>query len=1007
MTEATQPHPDGDQAYGDFPASSDRKQEELRLRDSEEKFRQALCYAATGMALVGLDGHWIEVNPALCRILGYASEELLPHDFQSITHPDDLQADLENVRQLLAGKIITYQMDKRYFHKNGSIVWAQLNVSLVRDSDGAPRYFIAQIQDITERRALMEYLRTLLDSASDGIHILDAEGRLLDFSPSFAQMLGYAAEEMARLRIADWDTQPTPGQLLGLLGTHSPTPATFETQHRRKDGSLVDVEINARAINLNGQLCLYASSRDITERKAAETALRDSEERLSLVLEATQEAVWDYDMTTGLVRHNHRWCELLGFDDTMLIHPMVRYFELVHPEDRERVLERYVIAAQTGEIYESEYRLRHFNGDYLWIEDHGHIVARETNGYPLRMVGAFSLISRRKAAETALRETKERLEAAASAGIVGIWDWDMVNDRSLWDPMMFRLYGLNADDFGGHYDSWIQAVHPEDRASAHAAIQAAIYGAGEYADEFRVLWPDGSLHFIKALARTECDATGRPLRMIGVNYDVTEQKQTELALAEARNQAEAANRAKSNFLATMSHELRTPMNAVLGMAQLLQLPEVQEQERRDYARSILNSGQSLLTLLNDILDLSKVEAGKLLLEPGILNPAELLQDVQALFSQTAHNKGLQLDSVWDGPEHVYQGDPHRVHQMLANLVANAIKFTPQGQVMLTARELSPDARGGALLEFAVTDTGVGVSPEQRNLLFRPFSQGDSSITRQFGGTGLGLAIVRNLARAMGGDAGMDSTPGQGSRFWFQIHALPQALKATGIDPEPTGDYGVPARLRGRVLVIEDDPSNQQVITSFLERLGLDVLLAHQGQQGLDWLMTGACAEIILLDLHLPVLDGYATCARLRHWEHSAGRPRLPVIALTADVGSGTRQRCLAAGMDDFLSKPLMLNALYRVLSRWLPADLVASTPTHAALRPVDVPRVKVLIEEIMPLLAERQFGAFSRCARLLEATTGTVLDKEVAATVRELEQIHFERAAARLGRLVNHPAMKL
>lgn len=407
--------------------------------------------------------------------------------------------------------------------------------------------------------------------------------------------------------------------------------------------------------------------------------------------------------------------------------------------------------------------------------------------------------------------------------------------------------------------------------------------------------------------------------------DISERKAQQLALEQATQEAQAANLAKSRFLATMSHEIRTPMNGVLGMAQLLLMPNLEDAERLDYARTILNSGQTLLTLLNDILDLSKVEAGKLDLEVMAFDPAQILHETRLLFAETAAHKGLPLIDVWRGPAQHYLGDAHRLRQMVSNLVGNAIKFTAQGEIRIEAREAvhSGDA---AQVEFAVIDSGIGVPKDKQAQLFQPFSQADSSTTRQFGGSGLGLSIVRSLARLMDGDVGVDSTPGQGSRFWFRIRLDRVAAGTDNRRTQRAHRVEAPVgltegRLSGRVLVAEDNRINQLVIRALIDKLGLTCEVAGDGQQAVDAVLgsgNGNGPDLILMDLQMPVLDGLGAAAKIRLWETENGLPRLPIIALTADAFAEDQRQCISAGMDDFLAKPVDRDTLAATLRRWLP-----------------------------------------------------------------------------------------
>jgi len=480
-----------------------------------------------------------------------------------------------------------------------------------------------------------------------------------------------------------------------------------------------------------------------------------------------------------------------------------------------------------------------------------------------------------------------------------------------------ELTGYPASDFvDDKVRSYAQIIHEDDRA-----IRRNLGARPIHVLEYRIRHASGEFRWIWERSRTSYDAYGVPLYVEGVLLDISERKIGENALVQAKQIAESANLAKSHFLATMSHELRTPMNGILGMAQLLMAPNVAEAERLDFATTVYDSGQVLLALLNDILDLSRIEAGRVELHDAPVMPVRLIEDIARLFAASAKSKNLQLETVGAlSPAQAYQADSVRLRQMLSNLVNNAVKFTETGFVRIGAHEVARDAQG-AILEFSVTDSGIGIAQEKQALLFQPFSQVDSSNTRKYGGSGLGLSIVSNLAKLMGGSVGVETTPGKGSRFWFRIHAglhdaIPLAQQGSGASAAGVKEKAERALPSCRIHLVDDNLMNRKVVEAMLKKRGMQVESFENGEQALHAITGGNIPDMVLMDCQMPVMDGYAATRNLREWERTCGHPRLPIIALTAGAFDEDRERCLAAGMDDYLTKPVNLDDLLAAVERW-------------------------------------------------------------------------------------------
>jgi PAS domain S-box-containing protein len=621
-----------------------------------------------------------------------------------------------------------------------------------------------------------------------------------------------------------------------------------------------------------------------------------------------------------------RWAEIIGYTlDELAPVSIETWMKFAHPDDLKlsgELLERHF----AGELdyYECESRMRHKDGHWVWVLDRGKVSSWTAEGKPLLMYGTHQDTSLRKNAEEELRQAESLLRTAVETIGEAFVVYDAEDRLAFCNEKYRELYYLSAPVIkpGRSFEEIIR--YGVERGQYKGAIGREEEWIAERLRAHR----QGNQELIQQLD------DGRWLKIterhtpsghiVGFRVDVTE-------LYRAKEAAEAASVAKSRFLATMSHEIRTPMNGILGMAQMLLMPTLKDDDRQDYARIILNSGQTLLALLNDILDLSKVEAGKLELESAALDPAQIIHEIQVLFAETASHKGLRIESEWIGataklgqPGQRYLGDPHRLRQMLSNLVGNALKFTAQGHIHIEGREVERDGQH-ALLEFSVTDTGIGIPEEKQSLLFKAFSQTDSSTTREFGGTGLGLSLVRSMAMLMGGEVGIESEVGRGSRFWFRIHADLLAPGADGRDEKRVAIVGAghtatgvhPGRFVGHILVVDDNPTNRLVLKAMLNKPGVRCDFVEDGRQAVDAITGGMAPDLVLMDCQMPVMDGFEATLQIRRWETETSRPRLPIVALTAGAFEEDRQRCLEAGMDDFLAKPIDIEELMVTLGHWL------------------------------------------------------------------------------------------
>ncbi len=560
---------------------------------------------------------------------------------------------------------------------------------------------------------------------------------------------------------------------------------------------------------------------------------------------------------------------------------------------------------------------------------------RDANGKVVRLVGRSLDITERKAVELRVQSLTERLQLAAEAAQVGIWDFDLVQNKLVWDARMLDLYGVAATTFEGAFADWIKHVHPDDRTRAEQEYRDAVEGKKPYNTSFRIVRPDGEERDVRARAHVQRNPAGRAIRVVGVHWDVTAERRAQAEIEFARDQAEDLNRqledalerahrlaqeaaaatvAKSEFLANMSHEIRTPLNAIIGMSGLLLGTELNK-EQREFAETIRSSGDGLLALVNDILDYSKIESGRLELEQRAFDLRQCVESSVDVLAARAAEKKLDLLCTIDSavPEAI-EGDITRLRQVAVNLLSNAVKFTSRGEVFLSVSSVPAQDSGRVRLRFAVHDSGIGIPSDRMDRLFKTFSQVDASTTRQFGGTGLGLAISKRIVELMGGRIWVESTPGKGSTFCFEIEARPAAA------PSKPYAVGRVAALTGRrLLIVDDNATSCRVLCQQAVAWGMMPRAAATPTEAMALLSRGTPFDLLLLDYDLGETSGLALAQEVRKLRPSA---ELPIAFMTVPGQPRAREEL---GVCGTINKPVKSGALFELLCECLQG--------HSASRP--------------------------------------------------------------------------
>ncbi|HOO71748.1 MAG TPA: PAS domain S-box protein [Spirochaetota bacterium] len=895
---------------------------EEELHESEELFRGAFDTAPHGMAIVNTKQKFLRVNRTFCSIIGYKEREVVGKSITSITHRDDRKKSVALFKQLLSGEIPMYQIEKRYIHKKAYPLWVLLSVSMVRDADGRPLHILGQIIDITKNkksewllRDSEEMYRRLFDEAMDPIFVAETEtGILVDCNIAAEKLIGKKKKNIIGMHQKTLHPpESTKGKFSSSFSknVHSSETKLIEDKVVRNDGSLRDVAIKSNLFNYKGKSYIQGIFRDITEQKNAE-------DNIKLFFSITLDMLCIAGMD-GYFKHiSPSWEKTLGWTvEEMKSRPFI---EFVHPDDVKATTRETQRLSKGKEAVNFENRYRCRDGSYRWISWNSFAVLDRQLIY-----AAARDITESREAEEKLKESEKYLRLVIEDLPLAMAIAD--GTRIVYINSAFtEILGYTLEDLPT-LTEWTLKVYPdpsyrEEIISVWKEIIASARKTGGKVLplEVKARCGDGSFKQI------EIRSTILGNQFIFNFYDLTKRKQEETTLVRAKEHAESANRAKSEFLANMSHEIRTPLNAVIGFSELLS-DLVTDTRQAMYIRSVKTAGKSLLTMINDVLDLSKIEAGMMTLQCSAVNPATIFNELRDMFETQIQSKGL--DFIIEMDENLPRGillDEIRLRQVLVNLIGNAVKFTETGYIKVAMRSL-PKKDDTSKIDFMilVEDTGIGIHEKDLDVIFDSFMQQSGQDAVKFGGTGLGLSISKRLVEMMNGSITVTSSPGKGSTFFVTIHKAGIASVQRPSEIAGIESYEEFRFENIRALVVDDVASNRFLVMELLKKTGMRVLEAENGQEAL-LVAEQYLPDIVIMDLRMPVMDGY------RCFEEMQKRDRLkniPVIALTASADSTSTGNILGAGFKGYLTKPISGSVLINEIARVLPGRFTKTTPVAA------------------------------------------------------------------------------
>ncbi len=936
---------------------TERKIAERALRKSENRYRSSIELTNQLAWTTNAQGETVEELPAWSKYTGQSYEQTKGRGWSDALHPDDLTRVVQAWKTAVENKK-AYELEYRIRRHDGVYRAFLARGIPVLAEDGSIQEWVGTCIDITERKQAEEKLRDseeryrdLFDNANDLIQSVDGEGKFVYVNKKWKEALGYSDEEIKKLRFTDVVRQDQVPHCVELFGKimRGESADSVEVVFVTKEGREIFVSgfVNPR-IKDGEFLATRAIFRDVTESKRAEELLRTSEAQLSNAMKIAQLGYWEYDVAEDLFTFNDHFYSIFRTTAEKVggykMSPTLYAQTFLHPDDVPIVAMEMKGALETTDPNFSrqlEHRILYADGEVGYISVRFYIV-KDGQGRTVKTYGANQDITERKRAEKAVIESEVKFRTIFDNASDGMFLLDLKTRKfTLCNATCSKTLGYAQEEF---LNLGISDIHPsEDLPFISEQLGKFAIGEVGLRHDIRFRRKDGTVLFAD-ISPAVVTLGGRE-SILTVFKDITERKLAEENLIKAKEQAEEANRLKSEFLANMSHEIRTPMNAIIGMTDLALGSELND-EQREYLDIVKESGYSLLGLIDDILDLSKIEAERIELDSMDFDLRASVEGVADALVQRASGKGLELAHAVDPQIPTYLiGDPNRLRQILLNLGGNAVKFTEKGEVVIRV-QLENQTDETAKLLFEVTDTGVGIPRDKQEMIFESFTQADGSHSRKYGGTGLGLSISRRLVELMGGQIGVDSEPGKGSRFWFVV-ILKKSQTKEALGSNPSVDFR-----NLRVLVVDDNQTNRTLMIKTLRSLGCNAQAVAGGVEALRRLKESTKPNdgfhLVLLDMQMPGMDGAET---LRAIKEDPQIKDVPVIVLTSIGQRGDVSRLQASGCAGYLTKPVKQSQLAETIAavmsrrRTGPNEPPGPVVTRHSLREDKRRRIRILLAE--------------------------------------------------------------
>lgn len=894
-----------------------------RKKESELKFNEIFSKANIGIAIADNQGNQTDVNNELLKMLGYSYSEFTSKHFTDLSNKDDLFEENKLIEKLLDNRLNNFRIEKRLIKKDGSEIWADVSLTVIRDSNGDIQNYIAMMIDINHQKSIENSLREsesrykkLVETSVDCIYLINENAIIIDTNNTASEFLNKSKSEIigkpvdlidpnfpVSAFIDFWEKVPYDKQLI------------FETTHKLKDGEEIPVEVAGKKFKIENKTHYYGLVRDITERKKIETKIRESEQKFRTIFEYANIGIATADKNGDIIDVNQEFEIFIGYSKSELL--QMNFRDLTHPDDLKKEVE-LLNKILTNKIsnYRIEKRYINKNNEILW-GDVSVTVKHDENGEIEMFIGMIMNITQHKKNSEQLKSRELLFNNVLSSipDMVSIHDSNLNILFSNWNgfanvPEEERIFHTKCYKTYRGYDE----ICPDCRASNVLKTKKLHHSEAKLSNgrwvDLRVIPlfdEDGNCNEFVEWVRDITDLKETEDKILEKNIELENSlnqiKDINLELEEAKGRAEESDRLKSAFLANMSHEIRTPMNGILGFTQLLKMPDLSEEEKNEYISIIEQSSERLITTINDLIDISKIEAGQMNISIEETNINKIIDDLYSFFILQTKKQSLEYNYIksLSDEDALIKSDNSKLYAILINLIKNALKFTEKGKI-----EYGYYLRDN-FIEFFVKDTGIGIEEEFQNIIFDRFSQADTNLSRNYEGSGLGLAISKAYAEMLGGKIWIKSKVGEGSTFLFSVPYIPSNNdKKETILPNNNIDIHLD---KISVIIAEDDETSYIYLKKTLTNKVKKIIRARTGEEAITLLKENPDINLILMDIKMPKMDGYTATKKIREFNKD-----IRIIATTAYALHGDEQKAIRSGCNKYISKPINPQQLIKLIS---------------------------------------------------------------------------------------------